>query len=229
MIVYTVLSILTAGAVAGAAVSARLASLLSRLPRFARLLERIGSRLRRLRPRRQPDAPTPPTGPLYILGGRRLLTQADMLRFERLGGHTLQRHGSHHTRRTLRDRIIGEREIPPPRTLHGGERTPDFRVWQGQRTGAASRWVDDDTMRRAVSDIVNDNIEAIERAARTGGPFPPLERVSLNRRVGEGWVQTAGAPAAERGVFWRDDLRRATVVIRSDNRGGWYVHTAYPE
>jgi hypothetical protein len=51
MIVYTVLSIVTAGIVSGAAVSVRLASLLRRFPRAARLFGRIRRMLRRRRGR----------------------------------------------------------------------------------------------------------------------------------------------------------------------------------
>ena len=92
-----------------------------------------------------------------------------------------------------------------------------------------SRWADEDTMLHTVSDIINDHIAEIEQAARTGTDFPRLERIPVNRRVGEGWATTGGAPAAQRGIFWREDLRRATVVIRGDGRGGWYVLTSYPE
>jgi hypothetical protein len=52
MVVYTVLSVVTAGAVAGAAVSTRLAALLTRVPRLARLLRSARARVRLLGRRR---------------------------------------------------------------------------------------------------------------------------------------------------------------------------------
>jgi len=231
-IVYTVLSFLGIPQAAAAAIGARLLALVGRLlpvlrrvlrrfPMLVRAADRIAARLGHKR--------WTPEEPLRVFGGRRRLSITDMYTSERLGGHTLERHGPQHTRVTLRERITGEREIPPPRTLPGGVESPDFRVWQGKKTEAASRWADEDTMLHTVSDIINDHIAEIEQAARTGTDFPRLERIPVNRRVGEGWATTGGAPAAQRGIFWREDLRRATVVIRGDGRGGWYVLTSYPE
>jgi hypothetical protein len=162
------------------------------------------------------------TEPLRIFGGRRRISTADMLNWEQQGGHALQRHGPLQTRDTLRQRIYGEVDIPAPPP--GGA---DFRIWEGHNSSAASRWADEATMHQAISDIINDNIQAIEQAARTGGQFPRLEGVALNRTLGGGWV-TAAAPKGQRGVFWVGNLQRATVRLAHDDRGGWYLLTSFP-
>jgi hypothetical protein len=83
-------------------------------------------------------------------------------------------------------------------------------------------------MLTAIGDVINNNLDDIVRVTRGGGEVL-LEHIPVGRPVGEGWMTTGGLPAAERGVFWRSDVANVTLVIRPDGRGGWYLHTAYPD
>src|SRR4051812_23714980 len=59
------------------------------------------------------------------------VTNADMLAWEKEGGHTLQNHNPLLTREQLKARIIGKETVPAPQIAKGGVRGPDMRVWQG--------------------------------------------------------------------------------------------------
>jgi hypothetical protein len=155
------------------------------------------------------------------------ITFATLLKMEELdNGHTLSRHGSFHTKETLRQRIYGETEIPPPT-----KNAADFRIWQGKNTVAASRWISDEFMVKSIDSIVKRNISAIESLARSKSQKPLKFQEEFGSMVGEGWA-TTGATGKTRsksgGVFWVSDLRAATVIIKGDGKGGWYILTAYP-
>ncbi|NDJ78497.1 MAG: DUF4157 domain-containing protein [Chloroflexi bacterium] len=233
-VVYAVLSLLGLPVIASiVGVSARAISTFGAIIRRIPGLRRLRALLRLRRQRRLGSGGggggTP--GALAVAGGRVRFTLADLLRWESLGGHALQRHGPFHTRDTLLRRILNETSLggpPPSRTLPGGVRTTDFRVWRGDRKPHASSWSDNDTMLRALDDLINDNIDEIQSVTSRGGRVV-LERHDLSRPVGRGWVTALRGTAGERGIFWTDDLRHATVVIDPHPGGGWYVVTAFPE
>jgi hypothetical protein len=169
-----------------------------------------------------PVAPRAPETP--VVSQTRHLTAADMLRWERLDGHTLRRHGSHHTRRTLLQRIIGESGTPG-----------HLQVWAGAENRVASRWLSDDDMREVIGDVINQNLSEINDAIARGASSWTGQQLPVGRHIGEGWVMTGSfpphhpVPGAQRGVMWRESLEHVTVVIRPDGRGSWFVYTAYPD
>jgi hypothetical protein len=177
--------------------------------------------------KKKPVTEEPPSTSLKVKGGARQLTVADMLAYEQQGGHTLARHGAAHSRQSLKLRTIGETNLPAPRNLPGGTRTTDFRIWQGKKQSAASKWKDDNTMCRTISDLINRNLVQIEKTTKAGGDFV-LEEIPVGQVVGEGWMKAGGATPEQTGIFWKEDLQHVTVVIKPDGQGGFYVLTAYP-
>jgi len=226
-IIYTIIALLGLPVLLGAGglslrVINAIRSILRRVPGARRLQALL--RLRRMRRR----GLVPGAGGLVVHSGR--LTIAQLLEWERLGGHMLQRHGPFHTRETLLSRILNETSLgglPPPRNLPGGVRTTDFRVWQGNRQPHASAWRNQQEMLDAVGEIISDNITDIQRVTDGGGEVV-LRRFPLSRPVGNGWV-TAIRGTGERGIYWADNLEHATVIIRPIPGGGWRVLTAFPE
>jgi hypothetical protein len=185
-----------------------------------------GAGLREAR-KKQEVTKEPPSSPLKIKGGPRQLTVADMLVQEQQGGHTLARHSPAHTRQSLKLRTIGESNLPAPRDLPDGTRTTDFRIWQGKKQSAASKWKDENTMCRTISDLINRNLDQIEKTTKAGGSFV-FEEIPVGRVVGEGWMKTGGATPEQTGIFWTEDLQHVTLVIKPDSQGGFYILTAYP-
>jgi hypothetical protein len=191
------------------------------------------------RTRHRPSTPEQPEGTFRFQAGRQLSFE-DMMRFEGSGGHTLANHGSQHTRGTLRQRMLGEDPVTEHATFFGDDvpegllQRRDCRIWEGRQSHtAASRWIDDETMRRAISDVLNENRSQIDATARLArltqqSSRLPLERIPLNRTVGEGWLTTRGAPQAQRVMFWHDALQKATVIIDFGPDGSWFVRTAFP-
>jgi hypothetical protein len=175
----------------------------------------------------------------------RQVTQADMIAWEREGGHIIQNHGPQLTREKLKERVLGhERNIPMPqnRPRIDGKQPKDFRVWRGKEEGsaakpaaAASAWESDETMRRAIGEIINRNLEQIRRTTKNGGSIA-LENQPVGYRTGAGWV-SSHKKKAEAGMFWMDDLDGITIVIRprknhvptANDPEGWYVLTAFPD
>jgi hypothetical protein len=168
------------------------------------------------------------------------VTQADILAWERQGGHTVQHHGPQLTREKLKERVVAqEKNIPNPanRPRIDGEKAKDFRVWRGKAAGvdAASKWESDETMRRAIGDMINKNLEQIRRTTKNGGSVV-LENQRTGYKTGEGWVSTY-EKKAESLMFYKEDLDGITIVIRprvnhvptASDPEGWYVHTAYPD
>lgn len=163
------------------------------------------------------------------------VTQADMLAWEKEGGHVLQHHGPQLTRENLKARIMGKESIPAPQMQPGGVRPADLRVWRGQKTPAASRWESDEIMRKAIGDVINKNLDTIRRTTSAGGEVI-LERQVLGYRTGSGWLTTSG-PKATQAAVYNENLQGMTIVIRSRKNyvptakdpEGWYVHTAFPD
>ncbi|GAC1614691.1 MAG: hypothetical protein NVS4B11_00450 [Ktedonobacteraceae bacterium] len=169
---------------------------------------------------------------LNIIVPRRLSLK-DMYEFEKTRapslpdtGHTLQRHGPQHTPKTLLDRISGE---DPDLKVVKADKTTDFRIWKGKKVSAASHWTNEEIMLKTMGNIINSNIAAIQEAARSGQGFPELQRISVgSSSVGRGWKKVPG-PHTPKEIVWSEDLKYATVVIKGDGKGGWFVYTAYPE
>lgn len=163
------------------------------------------------------------------------VTQADMLAWEKEGGHVLQNHGPQLTRENLKARIMGKESIPAPQMQPGGVRPADLRVWRGQKTPAASRWESDEIMRKAIGDVINKNLDTIRRTTRAGGEVI-LERQVVGYKTGSGWL-TTGGPKATQAAVYNENLQGMTIVIRSRKNyaptakdpEGWYVHTAFPD
>jgi hypothetical protein len=235
-IVYAIISLLGLPAIVGAVgISLRAVNtfraVLNRIPGARRL--RAFLRLHRMR-RRGRGGGDGGDGTLLddvvIQGGRTRLTIAHLWRWEKMGGHALQRHGPFHTRTTLLRRVFNETSLggpPAPRNLTGGVRTTDFRVWRGRTSRNASAWRDQDSMLEGVGRMINENIDEINDVTSRGGRMV-LERHDLSRPVGRGWVEAVRGHG-ERAIFWTEDLRHATVVIDPHPAGGWYVVTAFPE
>lgn len=165
----------------------------------------------------------------------RKVTPADMLKWEKEGGHALQHHGPQLTRRTLKARILGKEEIPAPQILPGGVKPADLRVWRGQKTQAASKWASDEVMRRAIGETIEKNIDTIRQVTKNGGEVI-LEAQAVGYTTGSGWVTPAGE-AALRTAFYTEELDGVTIVIRARKNFVptaadpeiWYVYTAFPE
>lgn len=162
------------------------------------------------------------------------VTNQHLLEWERAGGHAIQRHGPFHTRETLLQRLFNETRLggmpPPGAQLPGGQVVgSDYRLWQGNRVPDASAWVDESVMLDSMTRIINDNIDTIHDVTSRGGTVV-MEGVELGQNVGRGWVTALRGQAGtgERGIYWSEELRRATVVIRPKPGGGWFVFTAYP-
>jgi hypothetical protein len=169
------------------------------------------------------------------------VTNADLLMWQREGGHLLDSHGPHLTRGNLKERVIGkEKFIPAPQLEPGGTKPPDLRVWRGEKRPAASKWANDAVMKKAIGDVIHKNLDDIRRTTIGGGEVV-LERQSLGYKTGEGWVTTAGpkqgVPKDQQSAFYDENLTGVTIVIRprknhlptADDPEGWYVHTAYPD
>jgi hypothetical protein len=169
------------------------------------------------------------TGDLVVRAQRIPITTRHLHEWENAGGHLIQRHGPFHTRETLLQRVLNETSLgglPPPRTLPGGIQTTDFRIWRGDRVPDASAWANESVMHDSLTRIINDHIDDINRVTSGSGEVV-LEGLELGQNVGRGWV-TAIRGTGERGIYWTEELQRATVVIRPRPDGGWFVFTAYP-
>ena len=205
----------------------QLVAFFERRPAFARIIK-IVSELLEAEP---PGALRP--GILKQFGK---VSQADMLRWEQQGGHTLQRHNPLLTRRNLLDRILKAEEIPAPKPQPGGFKRPDYRIWEGNTQPAASKWASDEVMRKAIGDVIERNIDDIRRVTSNGGDVF-LQGQPAGYKTGEGWVIAAKNKNPEAGVFYRDSLD--AVSIRINPRPNftptpadpepWYVHTAFPD
>jgi hypothetical protein len=191
---------------------------------------RVGGQKARFVAGKRPDATLVVSKQYKQVGAR------EMLAWERQGGHTLQKHNSQLTRRTLLQRVVGEAQITTPQIEPKSATSTDFRVWQAKKSAAASGWIDRATMNKAVGDVIHSNIAEI-RAAANGGQEWVRERYPVGYKTGHGWVETRGAPKTQRGVFWDDNLQGMTIVIRprkghiptAEDPEVWYVHTAYPD
>jgi hypothetical protein len=116
----------------------------------------------------------------------------------------------------------------------GNVKPPDFRVWnKDNKSKAASRWADQETMHKAIGDVIHKNIDTIRKVTAGGGDVV-LERQAVGYKTGEGFVRIPG----EEGKVYRDaNLDGVTIVIKprknhvptDDDPEGWYVHTAFPE
>jgi hypothetical protein len=178
----------------------------------------------------------------------RQVTQADILAWEKEGGHIIQNHGPQLTREKLKERIVkGEKNIPHPanRPRIDGKPPKDLRVWRGaDHEDHATRWASDEVMRRAISDLINHNLEEIRRATRAGQEFI-IRNQRVNYTTGSGWIITDekkaksvvnGVEQHTAGIVWDENLRGVTVLIRARKNHvptahdpeGWYVHTAFP-
>jgi hypothetical protein len=168
----------------------------------------------------------------------RKVTTADIMKWEKEGGHIVQNHGPQLTRDKLKERVLKqERNIPNPanRPRIDGQVPKDFRVWSGKDAMGASRWESDETMQRAIGDFINRHLEEIRAATKNGQEFTRA-RYRVGRKTGEGWVTTAETKA-ESAMLYKEDLDGMTIVIRprrnyvptKDDPEGWYVHTAYPD
>src|SRR5437899_640109 len=108
------------------------------------------------------------------------------------------------------------------------------------KTSAASRWVDQATMNKAIGQVIHDNIEEIRIATKGGNEWTAQNR-PVGYTTGSGWVKRVyknpSNQVLERGVFWDDDLKGMTIVIRprknhlrtAEDPEGWFVYTAYPD
>ena len=164
------------------------------------------------------------------------VSQADMLNWEKAGGHGLHNHGPQLTRETLKKRVAGGEKIPAPQAKPGGYKPPDFRVWKNQKEAAASKWASDDEMRSTIGEVVNKNIGEIRKAVGPNGTGEIVLRQNMGRKTGEGWLATA-PKGAEQAAMWDNNLQGVTIVIRrraghvptTKDPEGWYVHTAFPD
>lgn len=83
-------------------------------------------------------------------------------------------------------------------------------------------------MVNSINSVVETNISAIESYARSASKdtkFLELEGI-FDSSVGAGWATIKSGQS--KGVFWLPELFDATVRIKADGKGGWYVLTAYP-
>jgi hypothetical protein len=151
------------------------------------------------------------------------VTRADMLAWEKEGGHTLQNHSPTMTKKTLWSRITGREEIPAPQFKKGGIKDPDLRVWRGKTVPAASAWESEEVMHRTIGDAINKNIDEIRRVTKNGGKFA-IEGQKVAYRTGAGWVDSKG------GAFFAH-LDGVSIYIEPTtlNAEGWFVRTAFPD
>lgn len=170
-----------------------------------------------------------------VLTQARQVTRADMMKWEVEGGHALQKHGPQHTRETLKARVAKREEIPAPQMQPGGYKPEDFRIWKSERSDAATRFESEEVMHRAIGEVINRNVEVIRRTIKNGGDVV-FENQAVSFKTGAGWFWTVKAKD-ERGVFFLDNVRGITVVIRrrknhvptAQDPEEWYVHTAFPD
>lgn len=163
------------------------------------------------------------------------VTHADMLAWEKQGGHIIQNHGPQLTRENLKARITGKENIPAPQMQPGGVKPADLRVWRGQREPAASKWASEEDMYKAIGEVIHKNLDHIRRATSGGGEVLLL-RQSVGYKTGSGWV-TSGGQAGSRAAFYEENLNGVTLIIRqrknhvptAKDPEGWYVHTAFPD
>jgi hypothetical protein len=178
----------------------------------------------------------------------RKVTQADILAWEKEGGHIVQNHGPQLTREKLKERILKqEKNIPNPanRPRVNGEKPDDIRVWRGaDHEDHSTKWASDEIMRRTIGEVINKNLEQIRHATKTGQEF-----IVRNQRVdyttGSGWIimdqkkaksVVNGVEQHTAGIVWEENVRGVTIVIRARKNHvptakdpeGWYVHTAFP-
>jgi hypothetical protein len=169
-----------------------------------------------------------------VMGARRSVTRADMLKWESDGGHTLQNHNPMLSRGQLKSRIIGKESTPAPQPGKGSIQPRDYRLWRGEREVAASKFASEDIMHKAISDVIHQNLREIEAAAANGKKIV-LARRSVGYVTGEGWVTTAGklaqrnVKAAESAMFYSEKLTGISVYIEPLKNGKWFVRTAFPE
>jgi hypothetical protein len=201
-----------------------------------KMLGRRGQATRAVGPTREAAEKVATTTATAIPVQAKKVSQADMLNWEKAGGHGLHNHGPQLTRETLKKRITGGEKIPAPQAQPGGYKPPDFRVWKNQKEAAASKWASDDEMRQSIGEVLNKNIAEIRKATGAGGSGEIVLRQNMGRKTGEGWV--ASAPkGAEQAAMWDGNLKGVTIVIRrranhvpsAKDPEGWYVHTAFPD
>jgi hypothetical protein len=151
------------------------------------------------------------------------VTRADMLAWEKEGGHTLQHHSPTLTKKSLWSRITGKEEIPAPQLRKGGIKDPDLRVWRGKSVPAASAWESEEVMHRTISDLINKNLDDIRRVTKNGGKFA-IEGQKVAYRTGAGFVDSKG------GAFFAH-LDGVSIYIEptTKNAEGWFVRTAFPD
>jgi hypothetical protein len=173
----------------------------------------------------------PKETPPVIAKQARKVTPEDVLAWEKEGGHAARDHGPHHTRETLKARILKKQSIPAPKMLKGGIKPKDLRVWQKNFAPSASKWASDETMRKAIGDVVGKNLDDIRRATAAGRRFTLLQQ-EVGYRTGSGWV-AVGETAEDSAAYFHENLRRVSIIFEARtptaaNPEPWYVLTAYP-
>jgi hypothetical protein len=182
----------------------------------------------------------PPSATFRIAKQYKQVTARDMLMWEKEGGHVLGRHNEHLTKTKLLERVVGEKPLAVPPSQTSGEPT-NFRVWRGQnKTGAASKWADQGTMNKAIGQIIHDNIDDIRKTTASGTEWSAENR-AVGYKTGSGWLKRVYKnekdQVLDRGVFWDEDLKGITIVIRprknhvptAEDSEGWFVYTAFPD
>lgn len=164
----------------------------------------------------------------------------ELLIWEKEGGHLLGRHNEHLTETKLLERVVGEKKLAVPPSETNGQPT-NFSVWRGQgKTKAASRWRDQDTMMKAIGQIIHDNIDEI-RTTTAGGKEWVRENKAVGYETGGGWLKKVyknpNDQVLDKGVFWDEHLKGVTIVIRprqnhvptAEDPEPWFVYTAFPD
>ena len=182
----------------------------------------------------------PPSATFRMAKQYKQVTARDLLMWEKEGGHLLGRHNEHLTKTNLLERIVGEKPLAVPPSQTSGEPV-NFRVWLGQKkTGAASKWAAQATMNKAIGQIIHDNIDDIRKTTASGTEWKAENR-AVGYKTGSGWLKrvykNAKDQVLDRGVFWDEDLKGITIVIRprknhvptAEDPEGWFVYTAFPD
>jgi hypothetical protein len=189
-------------------------------------------------PESKPGEGGPPPATFKVTKQYRQIDVHEMMVWEGQGGHTLERHNTQLTKENLLHRVVGEEPLVAPSSSN--QDPANFSVWQGQKTGAASKWADQATMNKAIANVIHQNIDEIRTATAGGGEWK-RENVSAGFKTGSGWVkggalqqsQIADRPAIDgkwgrravdhikqgvqdgnRGVSWDENLQGMTIVIR---------------
>jgi hypothetical protein len=197
--------------------------------------------LSRLPRKVKPDVSLQRRGPVKVgphaVQTRKKITTPDMLKWENEDGHTLRRHSWQLTEDKLKERVLkNENFMAAPRMQRGGITPPDYRVWRGKKSAAASKWTDQSTMHKAIGDVIDSNLVEIRRVTK-GGNDIVFNNKPFGSKTGEGWVTTAGTPRTKRAIFYNRELTGVTIVIKPrknhvptpQDPEGWYVYTAFPD